>query len=59
MDLERYGDYNDYDDDEPKSKSKVGLVLKILIMVVCFYVVGFFLLRVFLFNYYTDSVEKI
>ena len=59
MDLERYGDYNDYDDDEPKSKSKVGLVLKILIMVVCFSVVGFFLFRVFLFNYYPDSVEEI
>jgi hypothetical protein len=58
-DLERYADYNDTDDDLPREKSAVGLILKILIAVVCISVVGFFAFRVILFNYYPDKVENI
>ena len=59
MDLERYGDYNDYEFDEPSKKGKVGLILKILIFVVCFSVVGVLLFRVFLFNHYPDKIENL
>ena len=58
-DLERYADYNDTDDDLPKEKSAVGLILKILVAVVCISVVGFFAFRVILFNYYPDNIENI
>ena len=58
-DLERYGDYNEYEDDIPKSKSKVVLVLKILIAVVCVSVIGLFAFRMIMFNYYPESVKNI
>ena len=58
-DLERYGDYNDYEDDEPRKKSPVGLILKILIGVVCFAVIALLGMRLVLFNYYPDSIENI
>ena len=58
-DLERYGDYNEYEDDIPKSKSKVILVLKILIAAVCVSVIGLFAFRMIMFNYYPESVKNI
>lgn len=58
-DLERYGDYNEYEDDIPKKKGKVMLVLKILIAVVCVSVIGLFAFRMIMFNYYPDSVKNI
>lgn len=58
-DFERYGDYNEYEDDIPKSKSKVGLILKILIAVVCLSVVFVLGFRVALFNYYPDTMKEI
>ncbi|MBO7304350.1 MAG: hypothetical protein J6V09_03935 [Clostridia bacterium] len=58
-DLERYGDYNDYEDDEPKKKSPIGLILKILIGVVCFAVIALLGARLILFNYYPDSIKNI
>ena len=39
-DMERYGDYTEYEDDIPKSKSKFVLVMKILIAFVCLSVIG-------------------
>ena len=59
MDYEKYGDYTEYEDDIPKSKSKTLLILKILIYVVCFAVVGVIVFRMVLFNYYPDSVKNI
>lgn len=59
MDMERYGDYTEYEDDIPKSKSKFLLVMKILVTLVCFSVVGILAFRLIIFNYYPDSVENI
>ena len=59
MDMERYGDYTEYEDDIPKSKSKFLLVMKILVLLVCFSVVGILAFRLIIFNYYPDSVERI
>jgi len=58
-DFERYSDYNDYEDDEPRGKSKVGLILKILVGVVIISVVGLIAFRIIIFNSYPDSVKSI
>ncbi len=58
-DLERYGDYNEYEEDIPKSKNPVLRALKILVIVVCFFVVGLIAFRLILFNYYPDSIKKL
>jgi len=58
-DLERYGDYNDSDDDIPRKKSRVGLVLKILVGVVCLSVIGVIAFRLVLFNSYPASIKNI
>lgn len=57
MSYEQYGDYTEFEDDIPKKKSTVLLILKILIYVVCFAVVGVLVFRIILFNYYPDSME--
>ena len=59
MDMERYGDYTEYEDDIPKSKSKFLFVMKILVALVCFSVVGILAYRLIVFNYYPDSVKDI
>ena len=59
MDMERYGDYTEYEDDIPKSKSKVLLILKLLIGAVCLFVVGVIAFRLVVLNYYPDSMKKI
>ena len=58
-DLERYSDYNDYGYDEPRGKSKLGLILKIIAGIVIFSVVALVGARIFLFNYYPSSVKNI
>ncbi len=58
-DLERYGDYNEYEDDIPKKKTPAMLILKILIAAVCVAVIGLFAFRMIMFNYYPDSVKNI
>jgi len=58
-DFERYSDYNEYDEDEPRKKSAVGRVLKILVGVVCLLVVGVLAFRLIIFNRYPDSVKNI
>ena len=58
-DFERYSDYNEYEDDLPKKKSHVGLILKILVAVVCLFVVGFLAFRLIIFNSYPDSMKQI
>ena len=56
-DFERYGDYNEVD--EAPSGSIVSKIIKILIFVLCFAVVGFIAFRLIVFNYYPDSVSDI
>lgn len=58
-DLERYGDYNEYEEDIPKSKNPVLLAIKIALIVVCFSVVGLIAFRLLLFNHYPDSIKKL
>ena len=58
-DMERYSDYNDYEDENPHSKSHVGLVLKLLVGLVCFAVVGVLVFRVMLFNNYPDNIKNL
>ena len=58
-DMERYSDYNEYEDDEPRRKSHVGLVLKLLVALVCISVAGLLAFRIIIFNNYPDSMENI
>lgn len=58
-DLDRYADYNDSDDDNSGKRSKVGLVLKILVGIVCISVIGVIAFRLVLFNSYPDSIKNI
>ena len=59
MDMERYGDYTEYEADIPKSKSKFVLIMKILIAFTCLSVVGVVAFRLVLFNTYPASMKNI
>ena len=59
MDMERYGDYNEYEDDIPKSKNPVIITLKILISFVCLAVAGILIFRIMFFNFYPDSIKNL
>ncbi|MBQ8321845.1 MAG: hypothetical protein IJX92_05720 [Clostridia bacterium] len=56
-DFERYGDYNEVD--EAPGGSTVSKIMKILIFILCFAVVGFIVFRLIVFNYYPESVSNI
>ena len=58
-DFERYGDYNEYEEDIPKSKNPVLILLKVLVGVICVGVVGLILFRLLVFNHYPDSMKNI
>lgn len=58
-DMERYSDYNEYEDDEPRKKSRIGLVFKILIGLVCLSVVGVLAFRLIIFNHYPKSMKNL
>lgn len=58
-DYERYGDYNETEDDIPKSKSPVLLILKIVTAVICIGVIGILAFRMFTFANYPNSVKKV
>lgn len=58
-DYERYGDYDDIEEDLPKSKNPVIITLKIMIFVVCIGVIGLIAFRMIAFNSYPDSVENV
>ncbi len=59
-DMERYGDYTEYEDDIPKGKkTPVMLVLKILLTLVAVVVIGLFAFRMVLYNYYPDGIKNI
>ncbi len=56
-DLERYGDYNEIED--PPSKSKVLLAIKITAAVVILAVAALLGYRIFLYNYYPENLKSI
>ncbi len=58
-DMERYGDYNDIEEDAPKSQNIVLLILKIITAVIIIGVVGIIAFRLILFNNYPDSQKKL
>ncbi len=57
-DYERYGDYNDIEDEAPK-KSPFLVTMRILTGAVCVLVVGILVLRLVLFSTYPNSVKNI
>lgn len=59
MDMERYGDYNEYEEDLPKSKNPVLLTIKFLIIAVCLAVIGVLVFRISFFNFYPDTIENL
>ena len=61
-DMERYGDYNEVDDEPVESgkvKKVISLIIKILIGVAVAAVVGFFVFRIAIFNYYPKSLSAL
>lgn len=58
-DYERYGDYDDIEEDLPKSKNPVVIALKIMIFIVCIGVIGIIAFRMIAFNNYPASVKNV
>ena len=58
-DIERYGDYDELDDEPSGEKNRIASLLKGLIIAICFLVVGLMLFRVALFNYYPREIKEI
>ena len=59
-DIERYSDYNEYEDDIPMGKkTPVMLILKILLALVAVAVIGLFAFRMIVYNYYPDTIKNI
>ena len=58
-DIERYGDYNEIDEAPGGNKNPVALLLKALILFLCFTVVGVIIFRVILFSYYPKAMKSI
>ncbi len=58
-DYERYGDYNDTEDDLPKSKNPVVIALKIMIFIICIGVIGVIAFRMIVFNSYPPAVKNV
>jgi hypothetical protein len=58
-DYERYADYNETEDDAPRSGGAVMLILKILTVLVCAAVVGILVFRLVAFNVYPESVRTL
>ena len=58
-DFERYGDYDDIEDDYGGKKSPIVIILKILVAVVIISVVAILAFRLVLFNIYPDSMKNI
>ena len=58
-DIERYGDYNEIDEAPGGSKNPVAKLLKVLIVSLCFLVVGVILFRVILFSHYPKMMKTL
>ena len=57
-DMERYGDYNEYDE-SPSGKSPVLTFIKIAVFILCAAVIGLLAFRMVLFDYYPDSMKTL
>lgn len=57
-DMERYGDYNEVDE-EPGGRSIVGIVLKVLIALIIVSVIAVLAIRISLFNNYPAEVSRV
>ena len=58
-DYERYGDYNEIEEDAPKSKNPVLIFLKIMTAVVCIGVIGLIAFRLIAFNTYPKAMKNL
>lgn len=58
-DMERYGDYTEYEDDQPKKKGAFLSVLKIVTAVVCIAVLGVLLFRIVISGYYPNDMKRL
>ncbi len=59
-DMERYGDYNEFEDDVPKKRRGGFLrVLQILVALVCLATAGVIGYRLYLFDYYPASIKQL
>ncbi len=58
-DIERYGDYDNIEDEASGGSSIVLKLLKALVILVCLFVVGILAFRVILFYYYPSSMKEI
>lgn len=58
-DMERYADYNEVDEAPDGGKNPVVTLLKLLVLVLCFAVVGVLAFRVVLFNYYPSEISDL
>ena len=58
-DMERYGDYNDTDDEEKAKPNLVGIIIKILAAVVIIAVLGILVFRIIIFNNYPASMSTL
>ena len=58
-DMERYGDYNEVDEAPVSRVKTVGFWLKMLVILSCFAVAAFLGFRIYLFNYYPDTIKDI
>ena len=58
-DMERYGDYNEIDEPPGGRKSVVLVIIKIMVILATLAVVGVLGFRIYLFNYYPESMKNI
>ena len=58
-DIERYGDYDEIDEEPRGNNNPISTILKAIIIAVCFLVVGLILFRVILFNYYPKEMKNV
>lgn len=58
-DFERYGDYNEIEEDNPPRKNILGIIFKIVAAVIIVAVIGVVGARLFTFNYYPDSMKRL
>ena len=59
MDMERYGDYTEFEDDQPKKKTAVSTLLRVIVAVVCTAVLCVLGLRIFISGYYPKDMKRL
>ena len=58
-DMERYGDYNEYDESPTKRSGAISVIIKVMVMVAFAALVGVIGFRMILFEYYPDAMKNI